>query len=374
MALNLARLGAAQRRDTEDYDPYAEADARRRARREEQVAAMNLAQLQREAADADRKTKEDADTRAVMGQYLADRGFAQSAPIGVVNPRFLSKPEIGPQPEGYKAPRDTSSLEDETVLNLAKINPMTAEAFRKGSVEERQGIEDRTRRIAKEDRDAQAAGDKVGREIAKDKADRAFASRQQAEVERHNRAIESLKRQGIIPGTVAGSSDGLRVPKGMKVGDVLKARDAKANAIFGLKNTEDVAKRLLAHPGLKGLTGLTGFLAPVMYGTRYKDASAIKNQLKALAGFSALQEMRAASPTGGALGPVSDTENKLLQDSKLALENSQTQKQYKENLRNYIAQLQISQKRIEDAWLKDFGGGGLGIEEDPNDWEDADGQ
>lgn len=369
MALNLARMGAIQRQDAEDFDPFAEAEARRKARREEQLVAMNLSKLEREAkraeaedAEADRLRKEAEGARAVRGRYVRRREGVPDVESSVNLSAIGKQPAAPEYPTGMnpalqgEIPEQIrpSVIERDAVLDLANINPDLAESFRGERQAERISGEDRTRRIEGE------------------AADRAFKERQQDELQAYRQAMISLKRQGLVPGSVVGATDGLRVPKGMKVSDVLKARDAKANTIYAIKQTEDVAKRLLGHKGLKGLTGATGFLAPVLVGTRYKDANAIKNQLKALAGFSALQEMRAASPTGGALGPVSDTENKLLQDSKVALENSQTPEQYRANLEAYIAQLQISQKRIEDAWMRDFGGGGLGIEDDPNDWEAVD--
>jgi hypothetical protein len=61
------------------------------------------------------------------------------------------------------------------------------------------------------------------------------------------------------------------------------------------------------------VTGLIGSGLSNIPGT---DAYNLRTQLdtvRANVGFEALQQMRASSPTGGALGPVSDTENRLLQ-------------------------------------------------------------
>lgn len=89
------------------------------------------------------------------------------------------------------------------------------------------------------------------------------------------------------------------------------------------------------------------------------DARALENELrtiKANIGFDKLQEMRNNSPTGGALGQVSEMENRLLQAVNGALDPAQSE-QLAENLRA-IKELypQVLQERRE-AFQQDFGGG-----------------
>lgn len=65
------------------------------------------------------------------------------------------------------------------------------------------------------------------------------------------------------------------------------------------------------------------------------DANDLRNLLdtiKANVGFDKLQEMREQSPTGGALGPVSDFENRMLQSVLASLDQSQSKEQFLENL------------------------------------------
>ena len=54
--------------------------------------------------------------------------------------------------------------------------------------------------------------------------------------------------------------------------------------------------------------------------------------IRANVGFLQLQEMRNNSPTGGALGQVSEFENKLLQSVKGSLDQYQSSEQLKANL------------------------------------------
>ena len=85
-----------------------------------------------------------------------------------------------------------------------------------------------------------------------------------------------------------------------------------------------IAKELIAGESLTSpATGLTGKIASKIDSTR---AGALKNRLetiKANIGFDKLQRMREASPTGGALGAVSEFENRLLQSVFGSLEQAQ---------------------------------------------------
>ena len=79
-------------------------------------------------------------------------------------------------------------------------------------------------------------------------------------------------------------------------------------------------------------TGLTGAAASVIPGTAAHNLNNTLNTIKANLGFDKLQAMRDASPTGGALGQVSEMENRLLQSVWGSVEQSQTQEQLVENL------------------------------------------
>lgn len=68
-------------------------------------------------------------------------------------------------------------------------------------------------------------------------------------------------------------------------------------------------------------------------GTSARDLQSNLDSIKANLGFQTLQAMRDASPTGGALGQVSDIENKLLQSTLASLEIGQSPKQLISNLK-----------------------------------------
>jgi len=80
------------------------------------------------------------------------------------------------------------------------------------------------------------------------------------------------------------------------------------------------------------VTGAGSFLSFVP-GTPAKDLSALLDTIKANVGFDKLQAMREASPTGGALGQVSENENRLLQSVFGSLDQAQSEDTFKFNLR-----------------------------------------
>jgi len=81
------------------------------------------------------------------------------------------------------------------------------------------------------------------------------------------------------------------------------------------------------------VTGIIGSATKGIPGTQSRVLSGLLTTIKANIGFDKLQKMRAASPTGAALGPVSDFENRLLQAVVGDLEQSTTDEQLDRNLK-----------------------------------------
>lgn len=79
-------------------------------------------------------------------------------------------------------------------------------------------------------------------------------------------------------------------------------------------------------------TGFGGSVLKAVPGTEAYDLRNTLLTIQANIGFDKLQDMRNNSPTGGALGQVSEFENRLLQSVQGALEQSQTKKQLVDNL------------------------------------------
>lgn len=91
-------------------------------------------------------------------------------------------------------------------------------------------------------------------------------------------------------------------------------------------------------------------------GTPAHNLAALLNTIKANVGFDQLQAMRASSPTGGALGQVSERENILLQSVMGSLEQSQSPAQFKANLARLKEVLAGREARMKAAFDQDFGG------------------
>lgn len=96
-------------------------------------------------------------------------------------------------------------------------------------------------------------------------------------------------------------------------------------------------------------TGIGGQLLSNVGGTSARDVGALIDTVKANAGFAELQKMRNNSPTGGALGQVSEREIAYLQSTIGNLEQSQTADQLKDNLR-----------RVKNAYMDIIHGEGKG--------------
>lgn len=73
-------------------------------------------------------------------------------------------------------------------------------------------------------------------------------------------------------------------------------------------------------------------LTQAVPGTPANDAARLIDTVRANVGFDRLQALRDASPTGGALGQVSEQENRLLQSTLGNLELSQSETQFRTNL------------------------------------------
>ncbi len=89
-------------------------------------------------------------------------------------------------------------------------------------------------------------------------------------------------------------------------------------------------------------TGLPALITSRIPGTSAGDLGQALQSIRANLGFEQLQAMREASPTGGALGPVSDRENQLLQATLGSLEQTQSEQALERNLKrvaNALAQI-----------------------------------
>ena len=116
---------------------------------------------------------------------------------------------------------------------------------------------------------------------------------------------------------------------------------------------------LLADKGLDEITGNWRGSVPggIMALTSQSAANALAKYktLAANATIAELTEMRAASPTGGALGNVSDYEDKMLRDAAATLDRAQDLATFKTALLDYRNKLTAAKARLLGAYAEDFG-------------------
>ena len=102
-------------------------------------------------------------------------------------------------------------------------------------------------------------------------------------------------------------------------------------ALSAIQAVEDNLANETWNPFTKN-TGFFGNIMSAVPGTPAHDTAASINTIEAAIGFDRLQAMRDASPTGGALGQVSEMELRQLNASLGSLKQSTTKEQFAENL------------------------------------------
>jgi hypothetical protein len=116
--------------------------------------------------------------------------------------------------------------------------------------------------------------------------------------------------------------------------------------------TDQLEKDLLTlknHPGLASITGIVAGRAPAITKDG-REAQALYDKIVARGGFKELQDMRAASPTGGALGNVSNQEGTQLRQSFAAIDRRQDASSVQNAISDAIADLQGSKSRVREAY------------------------
>jgi hypothetical protein len=116
--------------------------------------------------------------------------------------------------------------------------------------------------------------------------------------------------------------------------------------------TDELEKDLLAlknHPGLASITGIAAGRAPGITANG-RAAEALYDKITARGGFKELQDMRAASPTGGALGNVSNQEGAQLRAAFAAIDRKQDAKDVQAAIDTALADLKASKGRVREAY------------------------
>lgn len=187
-----------------------------------------------------------------------------------------------------------------------------------------------------------------GVEGAKEAAKHAEETGKQTAIEEHAENIESKKKTGELK-----TEKKFAMPKDMASLSSLEATSAIVD-----KKIDSILSRVgLATAGI-------GSLSNSLPGTPAHDLDADIQTVLANMGFDALSEMKANSKTGGALGSVSDFENRQLQAKVANLQNSQSPEQLKANLldiKDFIKERNIRLRKNFETEYADY----IGNEKSP---------
>lgn len=138
----------------------------------------------------------------------------------------------------------------------------------------------------------------------------------------------------------------------MKAG---KAKSALSGTVADLDRMASAVQKVLRAPGLGRITGVMGAI-PDIPGSDAANARADLDALKSQIGFAVLQKMRSMSPTGGALGSVSDAEGRRLEANLASLDTAQSESQLRQRLSDILDYIQSSKSNLSDAYSEQFGG------------------
>ena len=170
---------------------------------------------------------------------------------------------------------------------------------------------------------------------------------QKSVARRFDQERDMLLGAGIQPAVDTGMNTAAgpqaQIQPGVIYQDERPTKDALAQAEKSEKeNREQASKQRSANivvqdidRAIKGADYLTtgmGSVTASIPGTPARDLSSTLDTIKANIGFDKLQEMRRNSPTGGALGSVSDVELRHLQAVLGSLDQSQSKEQFVQNM------------------------------------------
>ena len=130
---------------------------------------------------------------------------------------------------------------------------------------------------------------------------------------------------------------------------------AAQSALQNMERLINVSNELKDHPGLNSIVGKANQYSVFDMTDKATNARALQSSLVKQSAVNALQAMRDASKTGGAVGAVSEKEWPILEQQLAALDGAQTTTAYKAALTNLNNQLTTSSKRIKSAYEKTYG-------------------
>jgi hypothetical protein len=256
-----------------------------------------------------------------LGGQVAPRGPSAPAPAGfdmsIMPP---AAPPSGPVVKGGPVPLDFSELGGAPVMAASDLGPYSAVTPSPGKPPMGLNV-GALQPVAP---DMQPRNKREAFEMRKMEMEEGSAARKDAQKLSLEREKTRPKAEAALMETVS------------KMGNV----DSSINETIGMINN--------------ATAGLGAYGAKVK-GTPAYNLNAALNTIKADAAFSELQKMRDMSPTGGALGAISEKELALLESAAAALDQGQSPEQLKQNLRKYQTIRQGALMRVADAFEAEYG-------------------
>ena len=140
-----------------------------------------------------------------------------------------------------------------------------------------------------------------------------------------------------------------------------RVTDSAQSALFSLKDTAEIAKKLLADEealdavSASGMvSGLATQFAATRPGTKAFEANALLENLQARNFVSEIQQMRQDSPTGGAVGSVAVQEMQSLSSIPAVLKAGASKEFLKDQLRQLVRRSEEAQNKILSAYERDY--------------------
>ena len=308
-----------------------------------------------EQAKADAKAQEDATFKALLPAYTYGIQTGDIAGAGNLVP-----PELRPQLQQYidaltgKSPKEVQAA----LIGSLSSDPRGQEALAAIQRGQTFGVQSRQQDLAEKRYAAEAAR---GPEVEYEK------------VELQDGTLGLLnKKTGRISQPTMEGAIGTELPTGETVGKPIKIQTAetkqqakervKLDATFpkaskALKTTvtaldqdiADVKALLKDRTGLAAITGTFNAMTPDIMRDATR-AAARYDKITAGAGFTALSDLKAASPTGGALGNVSNEEGRRLRDSVATFSRKQNTPDFADGLERYLVDLEMSRENVLSAY------------------------
>ena len=140
-----------------------------------------------------------------------------------------------------------------------------------------------------------------------------------------------------------------------------RVTDSAQSALFSLKDTAEIAKKLLADEealdavSASGMiSGLATQFAATRPGTKAFEANALLENLQARNFVSEIQQMRQDSPTGGAVGSVAVQEMQSLSSIPAVLRAGASKEFLKDQLKQLVRRSEEAQNKILNAYERDY--------------------